>query len=897
MTTIENPVSRCNQFDAYADYATDIDLDSDDPRDEERMNNLIEANWELLKKLPNKLRLAVDNTMAPKREAVADAAIDFLDKLRPGGPWVLTAIKPDGPIETITANNADDVRAFVERNNGVRNLYFSVNPTRNAMSSKAAKVDISAIEFVLSDLDPRADETPEAAKARYLAALEDFTPSPTAIIDSGNGVQALWRLAQPITLPAPDVVRDERIYPAETQLVIDDAEGRVKALMETLNSAAGTQNIDRILRLPGTINLPNAKKIKDGRTPCEAKLLKFDASTCSLEDFPPAKIETSDSKAKASNDNASNGSSLTSLSGKIDWTKVEQHAGWLKGVSDLPGHDSIRPFNIKGQIIVAHRGNLGDLAYDLKQSGQVLHKPYKSWSEVAMALAAFLKADGRLTIEQVAAALMCPLTCNQHVTSQVDDAQKRRAVERAIERSHEPTEQQKVQQTAADLEWRERRVNGKPVPSMHNARLAITALGIVCSRDVFHNKTLFGYRDDNVKHELQSIAGEVSDDGIIALRLLMSDRFGFDLEDKATRDAVKSLAGENCFDPVCDLLDEAEAAWDGVERLDRMAVDYFNCEDTPLNRAFIRKTMIGMVGRARVPGSKFDTITVLESKEGFNKSTAWKVLAGEENFSDESIIGKSSREVQEQLSEVWIHENADLAGLRKADIETVKAYASRATDIARPAFGHFVMKQPRHSIEVGSTNSKKYLQSQTGNRRFWPLEVKAAIDIEKLRRDRLQLIGEAARYQSNGESVVLDEALWAAAAVEQEKRRQPDPWEDVLREIPEYATQKYISDGKWAEREIPTLHYEYASRDEAGFIQVATVASSDLLEHVLGVPIAQQTPTHTMRLSAVMQHLGWQRHGNGMVTINKKRVSGYFRDKQDASCETCVWRMYNITKL
>jgi len=44
------------------------------------------------------------------------------------------------------------------------------------------------------------------------------------------------------------------------------------------------------------------------------------------------------------------------------------------------------------------------------------------------------------------------------------------------------------------------------------------------------------------------------------------------------------------------------------------------------------------------------------------------------------------------------------------------------------------------------------------------------------------------------------------------------------------------------------------------------------LEHVLGVPIAQQTPTHTMRLSAVMQHLGWQRHGNGMVTINK---SGY----------------------
>ena len=104
------------------------------------------------------------------------------------------------------------------------------------------------------------------------AALDTFKPAPAAIIDSGNGVQALWRLAQPITLPEPVTVEGRLffIYLQETQAVIDDAEGRVKALMETLNSAAGTQNIDRILRLPGTINLPNAKKLKDGRAPCLA---------------------------------------------------------------------------------------------------------------------------------------------------------------------------------------------------------------------------------------------------------------------------------------------------------------------------------------------------------------------------------------------------------------------------------------------------------------------------------------------------------------------------------------------------------------------------------------------------------------------------------------------------
>lgn len=387
----------------------------------------------------------------------------------------------------------------------------------------------------------------------------------------------------------------------------------------------------------------------------------------------------------------------------LDWSKVEEHAGWLKSANDLPLN-----FSIKGKMIVAHNGNLQDLKFDLERAGLVV-KPYQSWSEVVFALAAILKSHGEFSNEEIAAALMCPLDCNQHVTKLPNETQKRRAVGRLIARSREQTQQQSIRREG-EPDWRERRINGKPVPSMHNARLAITALGIHCSRDVFHNKTLFGYRDDKVKHELQSILGEVSDDGIIALRQLMSVRFGFDLEDKATRDAVKSLALENCFNPVCDMIDKAEAEWDGVKRLDRMAADYFNCEDTPLNSAFMRKTMIAAVARARHPGCKFDTITVLESPEGFNKSTAWRVLAGDENYSDERVIGLGAREVQEQLSEIWIHENADLAGLKKTDVESVKAYASRSTDIARAAFGHFVVKQPRHSIEVGTTNSKEYLQ-------------------------------------------------------------------------------------------------------------------------------------------------------------------------------------------
>ena len=185
--------------------------------------------------------------------------------------------------------------AFVGKYDGKRNLYYSVNPTRKAMTSKASKLDIAAIEYLLADLDPKATESPEAAKARYLAALETYEPAPTAIIDSGNGVQVLWKLTSPIDLGEPVTVKNakgkpERALPTEAAAVVDDVEGRAKAVMSTLGSDAGTQNIDRILRLPGTTNLPNKKKLKDGRVSCPTKMIRFNGATCTLDAFPPVTV-------------------------------------------------------------------------------------------------------------------------------------------------------------------------------------------------------------------------------------------------------------------------------------------------------------------------------------------------------------------------------------------------------------------------------------------------------------------------------------------------------------------------------------------------------------------------------------------------------------------------------
>ena len=206
-------------------------------------------------------------------------SISFLKQLRSNGPWVLTAILPDGGAPTITktVHAAREVEAFLHEYNGKRNIYYSTNPTKTELTKKASKADIAAIEYPLADLDPADGEASEAAKVRYLAQLETFEPKPTAVVDSGNGIQCLWRLTNPIVLPEEEAVR---------KAITEDVEARVKALMVRLGAKPGTQNIDRILRLPGTTNLPNAKKRKEGRVECPTKLLAFNGASYPLDAFP-----------------------------------------------------------------------------------------------------------------------------------------------------------------------------------------------------------------------------------------------------------------------------------------------------------------------------------------------------------------------------------------------------------------------------------------------------------------------------------------------------------------------------------------------------------------------------------------------------------------------------------
>ena len=413
--------------------------------------------------------------------------------------------------------------------------------------------------------------------------------------------------------------------------------------------------------------------------------------------------------------------------------------------------------------------------------------------------------------------------------------------------------------------WPERYENGKPRPTLRNARLAILATGVVCSLDTFHNRMWMGRSGAaGPSGALPAFMGEVTDARVLALRVELAHRYDRDFTEQHVRNAVIALANENTFDPVVDMLAEAEASWDGVARLDRAAVDYFSCEDSEATNQCLRKTLIAAVARARRPGCKFDTILVMESPEGWNKSSAWALMAGEGNFSDQSILGHADREIQEQLAGVWIHENSELAGMKKAEVEMIKAFASRQVDRARPAYGRFVVEQPRHSIEVATTNSTKYLQSPTGNRRFWPVRLTAPIDLVRLRSVRLQLWGEAAARQTGGESLVLEQRHWKALEAAQESRRVEHPWEariDAMTVVPSSGPM-----GGMGMHGTMVIH-------RTGVEQ--RVHTADIFQHVVDLKGGQMNRGHSVTLSEIMLKKGWTHKVN--INIEGRQGAGYVR--------------------
>jgi predicted P-loop ATPase len=120
--------------------------------------------------------------------------------------------------------------------------------------------------------------------------------------------------------------------------------------------------------------------------------------------------------------------------------------------------------------------------------------------------------------------------------------------------------------------------------------------------------------------------------------------------------------------------------------------------------------------------------------------------------------------------------------MARSDVGRIKAFMSRGSDRFRPPYGKRPIDSPRQCVFAGSVNNGTYLRDETGARRFWPVECKAAvIDVDALAEVRDQLWAEAAYMYFEGKPWWLDSVkLNQDAAEEQSGRYEEDPWDELI---------------------------------------------------------------------------------------------------------------------
>lgn len=210
----------------------------------------------------------VEHRMAPNADTIAHALAMFC----PIGHLLLVAIDPTRTNNNVTGRTfrmPDELDAAtdwtVKHNTSGHNTYWTPNEAR-VMHTKSGKRDMVRARYFWADCDPDVfrHKGYEAARAHLLEhTLPQLRATASIVVDSGHGLQAFWLVTDGAALTS---VQEQQRF-----------EG-LNARLGALFGSSGTHNVDRVMRVPGTVNYPNASKISKGypEQPSQARLLAAD---------------------------------------------------------------------------------------------------------------------------------------------------------------------------------------------------------------------------------------------------------------------------------------------------------------------------------------------------------------------------------------------------------------------------------------------------------------------------------------------------------------------------------------------------------------------------------------------------------------------------------------------
>lgn len=332
-------------------------------------------------------------------------------------------------------------------------------------------------------------------------------------------------------------------------------------------------------------------------------------------------------------------------------------------------------------------------------------------------------------------------------------------------------------------------------------------------------------------------------------------------------DAETSVMHRHCFHPVREYLDSL--TWDGEARLDTLLIDWVGADDNPYVRTVTRKALVGAVARIYNPGCKHDHMLVLIGDQGAGKSSILAKLGGKW-FSD-SLQAIDNKDAFVLLQGSWIIEMAEMSAVKKSEVESVKQYISKQTDIYREPYGRRAVEHPRQCAFFGTTNEDEFIRDPTGGRRFWgvkmdvhPRKYSCLWDnfTEELRG---QVWAEAVTRYRAGEKLFLEGDVAQMALEEQELRTVESMKTTPIREYLEILLPE-----DWNER-TPQERRAYIANDDEllghpeGKYRRERVCLAEIFIECFGRELQNVTAQERREVMDVMRRIhGWKEIGGSV---------------------------------
>lgn len=265
------------------------------------------------------------------------------------------------------------------------------------------------------------------------------------------------------------------------------------------------------------------------------------------------------------------------------------------------------------------------------------------------------------------------------------------------------------------IPWLDAKQNGKPKATITNLRLLLEQACITTRYNLMTKEpeiTIPGARF--LRNNAQNNA----------MAVIMSLCNTVEFPTGNVPEFIVSLASEKPYHPVKLWIESRP--WDGRDRLPGL-IDSLDPVNRPAAEMLLPKWLAsGIDAVMSSSGVSTQGCLVLQGPQNAGKTRWLKSLVGEQidAFKEGAILNPADKDSVKQSIKYWITELGELdATFRRADISALKSFLTRKIDEFRSPFERTESTHPRQTIFAASVNPQAFLHDDTGNRRYWTIEI------------------------------------------------------------------------------------------------------------------------------------------------------------------------------